>query len=115
MNITPRQVQLLRTSFALLRPKARVAALAFYQRLFALDPSLRPLFHTAIEVQAEKLIAMLQTATDLAGQPAILEPILTSLGERHVGYGVRMEHYATVGEAMLWALGSTLAEEFTPE
>jgi nitric oxide dioxygenase len=30
-------------------------------------------------------------------------------------YGVRREHYATVGAALLWTLQSGLGEEFTPE
>ena len=36
------------------------------------------------------------------------------MGRRHVGYGVRPEHYAMVGEALLWALGPTLGDDFTP-
>ena len=33
----------------------------------------------------------------------------------HVGYGVREEHYATVGAALLWTLEQGLGEGFTPE
>jgi hemoglobin-like flavoprotein len=41
--------------------------------------------------------------------------VVRQLGARHVGYGVRDEHYATVGTALLWTLEKGLAEEFTPE
>jgi hemoglobin-like flavoprotein len=37
------------------------------------------------------------------------------LGRRHEGYGVKEEHYESVGAALLWTLGQGLGEEFTPE
>jgi hemoglobin-like flavoprotein len=38
------------------------------------------------------------------------------LGRRHDGYGVKDEHYESVGVALLWTLGQGLGEEeFTPE
>jgi hemoglobin-like flavoprotein len=36
------------------------------------------------------------------------------LGRRHVRYGVIGEHYAPVGEALLWTLEQGLGAEFTP-
>jgi len=115
MILTPRQIALVESTFALLKPKATVAALAFYQRLFALDPALRALFHHDIEAQAEKLMAMLGLATQMLEQPAMLEPLLLQLGQRHVNYGVQPAHYATVGSALLWSLQATLGDAFTPE
>jgi hemoglobin-like flavoprotein len=40
-------------------------------------------------------------------------PILRDLGERHVEYGVRPEHYDTASRALLLALESGLREDFT--
>jgi hemoglobin-like flavoprotein len=37
------------------------------------------------------------------------------LGRRHLTYGVRQEHYATVGAALLWTLQTGLGEAFTSE
>ena len=41
-------------------------------------------------------------------------PAVQALGRRHAGYGVREEHYATVGAALLWTLEQGLGEAFTP-
>jgi hemoglobin-like flavoprotein len=38
-----------------------------------------------------------------------------ALGRRRVGYGVRDEHYTTVGLALLWTLEQGLGDAFTPE
>jgi hemoglobin-like flavoprotein len=50
----------------------------------------------------------------LSRQEQIL-PAVEELGRRHSGYGVRPEHYATVGASLLWTLQSGLGEAFTPE
>ena len=42
-------------------------------------------------------------------------PAVQALGRRHAGYGVREEHYATVGAALLWTLDRGLGDAFTPE
>jgi len=106
------QIQLVRETFALIAPRAIVAALVFYKRLFELDPSLRPLFRGNIEGQAAKLMQMLAAAVRLLDKPQSLVPVLEDLGRRHVHYGVRDEHYDTVGDALLWMLGETLGTDF---
>jgi len=111
MNST--QVQLIRETFALVAPRAHVAALVFYRRLFELDPTLRGLFSAEIEDQGRKLMQMLAAAVRLLDKPESLVPVLQDLGRRHVGYGVRDEHYDTVGAALLWMLGETLGMAFT--
>jgi hemoglobin-like flavoprotein len=44
-----------------------------------------------------------------------LVPAVQALGTRHVGYGVKDEHYDTVGAALLWTLERGLGGDFTPE
>jgi hemoglobin-like flavoprotein len=41
-------------------------------------------------------------------------PLVKSMGRRHAGYGVRDEHYDTVGAALLWTLEQGLGSAFTP-
>lgn len=112
--MTPDQIHHLRKSFARLEPYAKISALAFYRRLFELEPGLRPLFTTDIEVQAEKLMNMLRVAVNLTEQPASLESELRELGARHRTYGTRDEHYGVVGQALLEMFASVLGDEFTP-
>ena len=50
-------------------------------------------------------------------QPEFIDqivPAVRALGARHVGYGVRAEHYAVVGTALLWTLEQGLGAAFTP-
>ena len=111
----PRQAQLIRESFAKIEPRAAIAALMFYQRLFTLDPSLRPLFQRDIEQQGVKLMQALRFAVATLDNPRELQPVLESLGRRHVYYGVEDRHYVTVGIALMDALEYLLGPAFTPE
>jgi len=58
----PGQARLIQTSFATLAPRAEQVAVAFYDRRFALNPTLRRLFSGDMTVQRRKLIAMLAVA-----------------------------------------------------
>ena len=44
-----------------------------------------------------------------------LVPAVQALGKRHVGYGVKDEHYATVGSALLWTLEKGLGAAWNAE
>jgi len=113
--MTPEQKRLVRESFPDVREMAGPVANLFYGRLFALDPSLRPMFRQDIELQGRKLMDMLTAVVDNLDQFDGLAPALRALGQKHVGYGVRPEHYQTVGKALMWALGQALNDEFYPE
>ncbi|HZI30540.1 MAG TPA: globin family protein [Gemmatimonadaceae bacterium] len=96
-------------------PMADEAAQLFYARLFELDPSLRRLFHTDPVVQRRKLMEALAFVVTCADQPNDVLPMLSALGGRHAGYGVRKEHYTTAGEALLWTLDQGLGLLHTKE
>lgn len=109
------QVEVVQRTFALVAPLADEFAGHFYQRLFQLDPTLRPLFHGDITQQGAKLMTVLTLVVfGLNQTQQILWP-LRRLGERHVTYGVEPQHYDTVGEALLWTLSQLFGPAFTPE
>jgi hemoglobin-like flavoprotein len=91
------------------------AAELFYDRLFALDPGLRPLFKGDMKHQGNLLMAMIATAVNGLDRIEEIAPAVQALGQRHMAYGVRQEHYATVGEALLWTLEQGLGDDWTPE
>lgn len=113
--MTSHQVYLIRKSFAELARHDHVAALVFYRRLFEIDPSLRPMFKGDIEVQSKKLLDMLAVLIAMLERPLGLELELRAMGSRHAGYGVKNEHYATVGTALFDMLAETLDSKFTLE
>jgi hemoglobin-like flavoprotein len=115
MTLTDTQIKLVQDTFALVAPQAEAAAQLFYGRLFELDPSLRHMFKTDMAEQGRKLMQMLSVAVHALERLDTIVPAVQALGERHVGYGVTLRHYAIVGEALLWTLEKGLGEAFTPE
>ncbi|MDQ3249053.1 MAG: globin domain-containing protein [Chloroflexota bacterium] len=112
--MTPEQKTLVQASFAKVLPIADLAATIFYQRLFELDPSLRPLFKDDMTEQRRALMGILKVAVAGLDRLDELVPTVQGLGRRHAGYGVQDAHYATVGAALLWTLAQGLGDAFTP-
>jgi hemoglobin-like flavoprotein len=113
--LTSTQIRLIRESFVLVAAIAEAVPTIFYARLFALDPILRPLFKHDMLDQGHKLVQMLAFVVANLDKPDMLLPAVQRLGERHTSYGVKTEHYASVGAALIWTLGQGLGEQFTPE
>jgi len=113
--VTPRQIELVQASWADVEPIAESAAEIFYSKLFALDPSLRPLFKSDMKAQGHNLMEMIGFAVRGLARLEALVPGVQALGRRHAGYGVREGHYDTVATALLWTLQQGLGREFTDE
>ena len=109
------QVTLVKQSFEKVTPIADTAASLFYARLFEIDPSLMRLFKGDIKQQGKMLMHMIGSAVRGLDKPEALVPVLAGLGKRHVGYGVKDEHYDTVAQALLWTLEKGLGPDFTAE
>lgn len=109
------QKLLVQKTFEMVAPIAEVAAGLFYGRLFEVDPSLKPLFRGDLKDQGKKLMSTLKVAVQSLDRLEALVPVVQALGRRHLAYGVRDEHYDTVGAALLWTLEKGLGDAFTPE
>ena len=109
------QVALVQESFAKVVPIAAQAAEMFYDRLFQLDPELRPLFKGDMKEQGKKLMSALGVVVSNLKQPEKIIGTIQEMGKRHGGYGVKAPHYDTVGQALLWTLEQGLGPAFTPE
>lgn len=108
-------IQLVQNSWAKVTPITPQAAALFYNNLFTLDPSLKSLFQGDMEEQGKRLMEMIGTAVQKLDNLETVVPVLQSLGKRHVRYGVKEEHYQTVGTALLTTLAQGLGEQFTPQ
>ena len=113
--MTPKQKMLVQATFEKVAPIADDAAALFYGRLFSLDPSLAGLFSGDMKEQGRKLMRMIGMAVNGLDRLDELVPLVQNLGQRHVGYGVKAQHYDTVGSALLWTLEKGLGPDFTPE
>jgi hemoglobin-like flavoprotein len=113
--MTPDQVKLVQQSFAEVVPIADPAAAMFYERLFEIAPAVRPLFHGDMAEQRRKLMATLTAVVKGLGDIETILPTASALAKRHVGYGVKPEHYDSVGVALLWTLERGLGDRWSSD
>jgi hemoglobin-like flavoprotein len=113
--ITAADLLAIRTTFEAAARDPHGTAARFYANLFAIDPSLRALFHGDMRGQGEKLFAMLQMVVANLEHLERLLPTVRQLGQRHMHYGVKDEHYATVGTALIQALQQGSGTAWTRE
>ena len=114
--MTPEQVHLVKDSFRDVLPIRTAAAALFYERLFTIDPGLRALFPaTDMEQQGNKLMSALAFVVHGLDRAETILPAIRQLAQRHVGYGVKDEHYTTVGQALIETLAGGLGSAFTTD
>lgn len=113
--MTPDQVALVQESFAKVAPISEQAAVLFYDRLFEIAPQVKPMFHGDMAEQRRKLMATLGVVVTGLTKIETVLPAASALAKKHVGYGVKSEHYPIVGSALLWTLEKGLGDAWTPE
>jgi hemoglobin-like flavoprotein len=111
-----RQRHLIRETFDRIRPLKGRAGELFYQNLFALAPDVAPMFgNTPMPAQGGKLMQVFEYVVERLEQWDDTTGQLEELGARHVPLGVRPDHYAAVGTALVTTLHAVLGGEFTEE
>lgn len=114
--MTPDQIALVQQSFSKVAPISEQAAGLFYGRLFEIAPEVKPLFAKAdIREQGKKLMGTLAVVVGGLTDLAAILPAASRLAKLHVQYGVKPDHYAPVGAALLWTLEQGLGDGWTPE
>jgi len=89
------------------------AARIFYEKLFEIAPSVKPMFaNVDIRTQGAMLMNMIAAAVKGLDRLEDLTPVLQDLGRRHAGYGVSLEHFAPVEACLLYTIESLMGEEF---
>ena len=110
-----KQIILVQSTLSKVLPIKEKAAELFYNRLFEIDPSTKPLFRWDIKVQGRKLMDMITSAVYGLNDMETLVPTVRDLGQRHSEYGVKLYHYGSVATALLWTLEQGLGDDFTEE
>lgn len=114
--MTPRQIDLIRTSWSSVEAASDAVATMFYDRLFELDPALRPLFaRTDMTAQHRIVMQTFKVVVASLDEFDTIVPFIRALGRVHARYGVRQEHYDTVGAAFMWTLDRGLGDAFDDE
>ncbi len=87
----------------------------FYSKLFIENPSLERMFKSSREVQAKKLIDMLDVVVRRLNNLSELSDEIQAMAKRHEGYGAKPKHYDQVGKALIWTLKSGLGNEWNSD
>jgi len=101
----------LEDSFDLIAPEGDRLMDAFYTRLFATAPAVKPLF-AGTDLRRQKamllqtLVLLRQSLRDLDA----IVPALHGLGARHLGYGAQPGHYAVVGEVLIASMADVAGD-----
>ncbi len=113
--MTSKQQELVRATFATLGDKKEVFSDLLYKKLFELEPKAQALFRGDMQEQRRKLMRMLQISVEHLDNHAELQPMLFNLGQIHHSFGIEGKQFAAFGEAMIFALQTTLGNGFTPD
>jgi hemoglobin-like flavoprotein len=109
-------VEALETTLALVAPRGEELMDAFYARLFAAAPSIKPLFANADLARHEAmlpstLVLLRRSMRDLDA----IAPTLRALGARHAAYAAEPQHYVAVGQALIDSLAEIAGDAWRPE
>jgi hemoglobin-like flavoprotein len=108
-------LQALETSFDLVAPRGTELMDAFYRRLFAAAPAVRPLFAgTDLRKQKTMLLRLLGLLRTSLRDLGSIVPVLHDLGARHVAYGARPEHYPIVGAVLIDSMAEVAGDAWQP-
>ena len=106
----------LETSFDLVAPRGDELMNAFYSRLFAAAPAVKPLFaHTDMRKQKAMLLSALVLIRKSLRDLEPLVPKLHALGARHVAYGAKAAHYPVVGEVLIASMAEVAGPDWRDE
>ncbi len=113
--MTPRQIELVQSSYRSVLLVSESTAQLFYARLFAVEPAMKALFAHDLRQQGRLFMYALGASVAWLKNFNAVVPQLEALAQRHRGYGVRPQDYAVLADALLWALERALGESFDDE
>lgn len=113
--MTPAQISMVKASWRMLmKIDPEVVGGLFYDKLFYDVPEVKRLFKASKEVQAKKLIDMINLVVMRLDKLEEFSEDIRQMAIRHVGYGAKLNHYAAVGSALVWTLKKALGKDWNP-
>lgn len=107
-------VAALESSFNLLAPQGEELVRRFYEELFKRAPGVIPMFvNTTPAEQQKKLLSALKLVIENVRKPEALAPVLSTMGERHQGYGALPEHYPVVANTLIDTMKAMAGDAWT--
>lgn len=87
----------------------------FHQELFALAPKTRALYKMDLKRQGPLLMSRLGVIMARMHESESLRPFVEDMAKRHVAYGVQIEHYPAVRQALITAFRRIMGADFNTE
>ncbi len=115
VSLSDDEIELLRDSLFALQEQKQLAASVFYENLFEIDPSLRPMFEEDLTEQSNKALFAFGAVVAQIHDLDVCREMTRGLAKRHVGYGVLPEHYPKVGDAVIATVTMVMEDAMTPE
>lgn len=109
------EIELLRDTLFYLQERKDLAASVFYENLFQIDPSLRPMFGEELTEQSNKALFAFGAIVAQIHDIDVCREMTRELAVRHVAYGVLPEHYASVGGAVIKTVEMVMDDAMTDE
>ena len=109
-------INALETSFDHIAARGDELMDVFFERLFAAEPSVQPLFFAADmkRVKGTLLVGLVLFRKSLRNLESVT-PALRGLGARHVRYGARSEHYPVVGGTLIASMAEIAGDAWAIE
>lgn len=86
----------------------------FYKFLFELVPEVKPMFRSSMHMQGKALIRITGSIKSLLMSPDLVAEA-SALAERHIAYGVKLEHFNSLGIVLMKTLESCSPVLWTDE
>lgn len=111
----PHTIDLVRNTSALVPWHSTRLKDNFQIHLFNASPEAQTACAQSMRKHSNGMPVFFGFAAEMLAHPEVLNKLLGSLGEKHVGSGIFWSHYSAMGQALLATLQTELKEEFTPE
>ncbi len=116
--MTNEQKQLVKATVPVLKEHGVLLTTHFYNRMFTHNPELKHVFNMGNQQNKKQQTALAMAVLAYAEHienPAVLMPVVDSIGHKHTSLDIRPEHYAIVGKHLIGSISEVLGEAATPE
>jgi len=115
--LSARQIKLVKETWAKVTPVKEEAGKKFYDKLFEINPGVKPLFQESrMRTQAIMLMDILNKCVQSVEDLGPVTRALQETGKRHaMYYSTEDAYYPPVGENLLWFIADGAGSDFTDE
>lgn len=108
-------IERLESSCKFLAPRGEELVDQFYARLFAENPTVRPMFPESLADQKKKLLAAFVLVFENIRNPEKIAEPLKKMGGRHQGYGTKAEHYPIIRDVIIYVMAEMAGNQWNDQ